>query len=299
MSTTAEQVPDRVALTIFQGRAGDHNDRAYAGARAVGRELERRLGVEAITVGHPEPPLNVGWHEELDAARPGLQELRVRYQRVLAAGQAPISALTRCAASLATLPVVAEHFPSALVLWLDAHADLNTPESTVSGYLGGLAFSGPMGLWHTGLGGNLAPAHAILVGARDIDPPEQAVIDAGVLRLVHLGPDAPDRLREMTAHHPVYLHLDCDVLDPQIVPTDYAVENGLTLDDLQAIASALAETRVLGVEIAEFQASFEPSGPDHPPAELLDALAPLFDAADARRIPEQGGWPSKRGAAQV
>ena len=299
MSTIGENAPDRVAVTIFQGRAGDHNDRAYPGARAVGRELAARLGVEAVTVGEPEPPLGLGWQEELDAARPGLQALRVRYQRVLGSGRAPITALTRCAASLATLPVVAEQHPGAIVLWLDAHADINTPESTASGYLGGLAFSGPMGLWHTGLGGNLAPAHSVLVGARDIDPPEQALIDAGVVRLVPLGPDLPDRLRDVTGEHAVYFHLDCDVLDPQIVPTDYAVDNGLTLDDLHAASQALADTQIVGVEIAEFQASFQPDGPPHPPDELLDALAPLLDAADARPPGARGGWPTKRGATQM
>ena len=279
MPTTDAQARDRVALTIFQGRAGDHNDRAYPGARVVGGELERRLGVPAVTVGVPEPPLSLGWREELDAALPALQELRVRYQRVLSAGQAPVTALTRCAVALATLPVVAEHHPNAVVLWFDAHADINTPENTASGYLGGLAFSGPMGLWHTGLGGNLAPANSILVGARDIDPPEQGLIDNGVVRLVPLGEGLPDRLREIVAGRPVYFHLDCDVLDPDIVPTDYAVEHGLTLDELHAAATALAETPVIGVEIAEFQASFEPDGPDHSPAELLDALGPLFERA--------------------
>ncbi len=281
MPTTDAQARDRVALTIFQGRAGDHNDQAYPGARAVGRELERRLGVEAVTVGAPEPPLNLGWREELDAALPALQELRVRYQRVLSQGQAPVTAITRCAVALATLPVIAEHHPNAVVLWFDAHADINTPENTVSGYLGGLAFSGPMGLWHTGLGGNLAPANSILVGARDIDGPEQALIDTGVVRLVPFGPDLPDRLREVVAGRPVYFHLDCDVLDPGIVPTDYAVEHGLTLDDLHGAAEALAESAVVGVEIGEYQAAFDPDGPEHPPTDLIDALTPLLDAADA------------------
>ncbi|WP_275477567.1 arginase family protein [Aureimonas ureilytica] len=42
---------------------------------------------------------------------------------------------SRCAVSIATLPVVAKHHPDACVVWFDTHADLNTPESTTSGYL--------------------------------------------------------------------------------------------------------------------------------------------------------------------
>ncbi|WP_444847916.1 arginase family protein [Duganella caerulea] len=49
-----------------------------------------------------------------------------------------MTASSRCAASLATLPVVARHRPDACVVWFDAHADLNTPSTTDSGYLGGM-----------------------------------------------------------------------------------------------------------------------------------------------------------------
>ena len=59
-----------MALTIFQGRVGDHNDRGFTGAAAIGAEWERRLDLAGTIVGTPEPPLNVGWREELTAATP-------------------------------------------------------------------------------------------------------------------------------------------------------------------------------------------------------------------------------------
>jgi hypothetical protein len=40
------------ALTVFQGRAGDHNDRGFSGAPAIGAEWQRRLRLTAATIGH-------------------------------------------------------------------------------------------------------------------------------------------------------------------------------------------------------------------------------------------------------
>ena len=51
-----------------------------------------------------------------------------------------------------TLPVMARYHPDALVVWFDAHGDLNTPESTTTDYLGGLVLSGPVGMWESGPG---------------------------------------------------------------------------------------------------------------------------------------------------
>ena len=129
-----------LALTVFQGRVGDHNDRGFGGASAIGAEWQRWLGLTAATVGTPEAPLNTGWRAELIAATPTLDEMSHRYDAIYSAGQTPVSALTRCAVALATLPVVARYHPDALVVWFDAHGDLNTPESTTTDYLGGLAY---------------------------------------------------------------------------------------------------------------------------------------------------------------
>ena len=59
---------NRVAYTIVQGRAGDHNDLGMSGAAAIGRALARRTGLKLAILGEPQPFLDVGWREELDAA---------------------------------------------------------------------------------------------------------------------------------------------------------------------------------------------------------------------------------------
>ncbi len=266
-----------IALTVFQGRAGDHNNLAIPGARSLGEMLSNRLDLPFQIIGNPESALNVGWKVELEAAMPALRSMAAQLDSILGRGLLPLTASSRCAVSLSTLPVVARHRPDACVVWFDAHADLNTPDNTISGYLGGLALSGPAGLWESGLGAGLSLSNIILVGQRDLDPPEQALVDAGKVRLIAPHANLADELREALAGRPAYVHLDCDVLDAGIVPTDYRHTNGLTLADLQAACTAIASSEVVGFEISEFEIAWEEGGHPVSPAGLLDAVQPLID----------------------
>lgn len=249
------------------------------GALAIGDEFERRTGISPVIIGIPEPALNVGWREELDAALPLLEEMQSRFDDVLAEGAVSIAATSRCAVSLATLPTVAKHHPLACIVWLDAHADLNTPEMSATGYLGGLALAGPLGLWDTGLGGGLSLQQVVLVGQRDLDPYELELIRLNRIPHIKPGDDLTAELKAAIAGRPVYVHLDCDVLEPGIVPTDYRHAGGLSLEDLRACCEVMAEHDFVGIEIAEFQNAWEIDGSPVSPSALLDALEPLLDTA--------------------
>ncbi|MGH8778240.1 arginase family protein [Paraburkholderia sp.] len=283
------------ALTIFAGRTADRNARGMAGAAKVGAALARRLGLEPVRIGEPEAPFDGDWRAQLAAALPSLKLLSARYDRLLRAepGAPLLTVMGRCASALATLPVVARYRPDAAIVWFDAHGDCNTPATTKSGYLGGLVLTGASGRWSanapgvdaTGLGADLDLANVILVGARDLDPSERALIDAGALTLVPAGDRLAERLRTAIAGREVYVHLDCDVLNPGIVPTEYAVDGGLSLDELSAAAQVLADSGAIGLEIAEFEDGWSGAqaalkGADAPcaPDALLDALAPLMGA---------------------
>jgi arginase len=265
-----------IALTTFRGRAGDRNSLAMPGADAVGAALARRFELVPTSIGTPQPPLNAGWRQELDAALPSLRELAGHYETLFQRNLAPLTAMSRCAVALATLPVVARHRPDAKIIWLDAHADLNTPEATPTGYLGGLVVAGAAGLWESGLGGDVDLSRVVLVGVRDIDPHERALFDAGRARMISRAGLASE-LKQAIGGDPVYVHLDCDVLDPGIVPTEYRCPDGLSLADLRQAAQVMAESEVIGVEIAEFQAAWEEGGEPVSPEPLLSALQPLLE----------------------
>jgi arginase len=258
-------------VTTYAGPAGDHNDRAMRASTLVGEALARRLGVPAQVVGDPVTADPQGWRVELERARSALSLMRQRTDQVLARGWLPVAATTRCAVSLATQPTILRHRPDAVVVWLDAHGDINTPDDTATGYLGGMALSGALGWWDAGLDAGPADSRAILVGARDLDPAERMRVEAGDVTVVYAGPAIGDRLAEVIAGRPVSFHLDCDVLEPGLVATDYQVPNGLTLEDLHACAEAAALSEVVGVEVSEFEGTAQASAKN-----LLDALDPLL-----------------------
>ena len=268
-----------VALLHYAGRAGDHNDLAMVASRELAAALSDRLGVMPTVVGSPEPALSVGWAQEIAVATPTLRQMAERLDEAFRAGLTPVTANSRCAVAIATLPVVAAHRPDAVVVWFDAHGDLNTPTNTTTDFLGGMALSGPLGLWDSDFGNGLDPRNAILVGARDLDPAEQELVDSGTVALVEVGPFLPDDLRRAVAGRPVYVHVDCDVLEPGSVPTDYEVPDGLTLDDLRAAFAVLAESEVVGLQVGELESAPDPEDPPSYVTALIAALEPLLPGA--------------------
>lgn len=263
----------RPAVLHFAGRAGDRNGNAYlAGAR-----LAAAWGPEVTTIGTPAPALGHGWAEELVAATPELQLLAERLGETLSAGRTPLIALGRCAASLATLPVLADRYPGAAVVWFDAHGDLHTPDTTGSGYLGGLTLAGALGWWDSGLGAGVDPADVLLVGARALDPAEQDLIEAGVITRLPVSASLAADLGAWVAGRPVVVHVDCDVLEPGTVPVELPVPAGLSLDQLHDCAVVLAVGDVVAVQVAELELH-DPPDDDAGAAvrRLTAALAPLL-----------------------
>jgi arginase len=116
------------------------------------------------------------------------------------------------------------------LLWLDAHPDFNTPETTRSGSLGGMPVAVATGRCLTnlrldaGLDPPLADQHVVMGGVRLTDPLEQHLLDQSRIEQVtvdDLRTMSPavtaqlDRLSRLTDK--IYVHIDMDVLDPREV----------------------------------------------------------------------------------
>jgi arginase len=108
------------------------------------------------------------------------------------------------------------------VLWLDAHPDLNTPESSPSGGFGGMALRSIVGEGADGLAldeaTRVAPERVVLAGVRAVDDEERRFIDEhGIVELTVedlADPAAVVRAIEATGAGRVFVHIDLDVLDP-------------------------------------------------------------------------------------
>ncbi len=124
------------------------------------------------------------------------------------------------------------------VVWLDAHGDLNTPETSPSGNVWGM----PLRMLIDSE--TVRPEDVVLIGARNLDPPEEAFIgESGI----HLG---VEELNEaLDGADVVYVALDVDVLDPDDDVIMFMPEpDGPTGDEVRAILERIAgsNTRLAG-----------------------------------------------------
>ncbi|MGW6174393.1 arginase family protein [Arthrobacter sp. NPDC055138] len=259
-------------LIINQGRVADRTEGALVGARKAGRALAEHLSVEATVVGQPSPAIQDDWRPALEQAADTLRGLAETVGSSLDAGDIPLLVTNTCAASLATMPVAAERHPGAVFLWIDAHGDFNTPDTTESGYLGGMALAGACGLWDSGHGGTVNPRNVILVGARDIDTAEMDLLQHAGVTILSPEQATPEAVLELVAGRPVWIHVDWDVLEPGYIPAAYKIPSGLLPRQVAAIFSALPNGDVLGVELAEFEAG----DPDVPEALSVELIVETF-----------------------
>ncbi len=188
--------------------------------------------------------------DDLRDSRGCLLEAGGQVGDALAAGSVPVLVAGHCPICLTTLPAVHAHRPDARVLWLDAHPDFNSPETTPSGFLGGMCLAGACGVWDSGFEGTLPAYQVVLAGLRDLDDGEAELVQESGALVVD-APAASDALDG----HPVYIHLDLDVLDGDIVPAEFPAPGGLTLAELAGILAGVgASSEVLGIEITCFPA---------------------------------------------
>ena len=265
-------------MTVYAGRAGDRNPRAMQGAVSLGNEIAQRYAGSVRSVGASAQIVNGGWALQLREAMPDLRLLAGDLKRRLDTGKPAITVVGRCAAAIATLPVVAKLHPKTAIVYFDAHGDCNTPQDKNvldSAYLGGMVLTGAAGEWETGLGMDLDLSQVVLVGSRDLDPPERQKIETGRIRLVENGPCFVDRLLAAIGGRSVYIHLDCDVLEGGLVPTEYQVPNGLSYAALEEACTALSKLTVIGLEIAEYEGTW-PDGKPANPDRLITSVAPIL-----------------------
>lgn len=162
--------------------------------------------------------------------------------RARAAGRFPLVLGGDCLVSLGVLAGLGRADETGIV-WIDAHGDFNTPEISISGYLGGmpLACATGRGLPDLRAACGLVPIaeqNVALLGARDLDPLEQRALQASAVALVssaELGAD--DTLNAALAGiarlAQVYVHVDIDVLDMAEAPgVDFPTSSGLALPQL-------------------------------------------------------------------
>ncbi|KAJ1720452.1 Arginase, catabolizes arginine to ornithine and urea [Coemansia erecta] len=155
------------------------------------------------------------------------------------------------------------------VVWVDAHADINTPETSESGNLHGCPLAYILGLCEPAAGageeedpfawvpaGCVRTDRLVYIGLRDVDAAEKTLLRKhgikafsmhdvdkhGIGRVVEMALDHVNRDRSL----PVHVSFDVDALDPSVAPaTGTPVRGGLTFREGHYICEAVAETGCL------------------------------------------------------
>ncbi|MCW2964767.1 MAG: arg [Actinomycetia bacterium] len=141
-----------------------------------------------------------------------------------------------CCAHVGAVRELARRHGRVAIVWLDAHGDLNTAESSPSGNAWGM----PLRMLIDA--GDVAAEDVTLIGARNLDPPEEAFIAAAGIRR-ELG-ELPDN---------VYVALDCDVIDPPEADVWMPEPGGMPLDELEALLAGIP--RPMGAGFTGLRAS--------------------------------------------
>jgi arginase/N-omega-hydroxy-L-arginine amidinohydrolase len=194
----------------------------------------------------------------------------------------PLIFANRCGASLATIAAALRYRPETKVVWCDAHADFNSPQSTSTGYLGGMVLTALCGLWESGLGAGLRPEQIVLVGQRSIDREEQALIDLHGVKIIKArdGTIDPTELVEAVGGAPVWFHIDTDVIDPLYLPAEYQVDLGLHPMAVRAMLTVLAQTsELVGFEMTEFEQPQNAELRTRALASIMMMIEPVLEAS--------------------
>ncbi len=252
-----------VPMDLGQGRRGVDMGPSALRYGQLDQQLER-LGLEWVDLG--------------DIDVPTAEELRVEHSGPgggMGYLEAILRACERTAERLLSLPEAV--FPIVLggdhsislgsvtgcsrqqrlgLLWIDAHGDFNTPETSPSGNIHGMPLAALCGLGDLRLvnlmweGAKIRPEDVVLIGVRDLDRQERQLLrSSGVavytmteidhLGLAEVAARAFDRLERLDR---VHVSLDADVLDPEVAPgVGTPVPGGLTYREAHLLMELIAD----------------------------------------------------------
>lgn len=254
-----------IPMDLGQSRRGV--DMGPSALRYAGlHERLQRLGYATEDLGNMEireratiPPKGHGL-DFLPAVVRAARKIHATAANAIEAGRIPLFLGGDHSISVGTIGGVTAAGPAG-VLWIDAHGDFNTPESSPSGNIHGMPLAALLGLGAPQLvnlgrpGAKLAPRDVVLIGVRDLDPPERDLLRAQDVRvytmseiddrgIADVARDALQRLAHVSRLH---VSLDLDVMDPREAPgVGTPVTGGITYREAHLLMEIIARDGRLG-----------------------------------------------------
>jgi arginase len=253
----------RIALIQVPYHLGHEDVGMGAGPRRLERSAVAALrasghDVEVVRVRRGDSETN-----EIGASFDVVRRVAETVAAAVERGAFPLVVSGNCMSSIG---VVAGSGRDLGVVWLDAHADFNTPESSLSGSQDGMGLSILTGTGWRALRETIpgyrpvAEENVVLVGVRDVDPLEQERLDRSAVAVAAGGEGVERALDGLAGVDGVYLHVDLDVLDPsEGRANEYAAPGGLLAADIERIVAAVGERApIRGAAVTAYDPAADP-----------------------------------------
>ncbi|HEX6479427.1 MAG TPA: arginase family protein [Ktedonobacteraceae bacterium] len=265
-----------IQLIAIPYDSGHRGERMGAGpeyflSQSVDEILRRQgwtINVETVEAQHL-------FRAEIGTAFELCRSLAQRVRRAQEQGAFPLILSGNCNSCLGTLSGIDSSTVG--IIWFDAHGDFNTPETTTEGFLDGMGLATATGHCWTTLAMTIPGFAAIpddqvlLVGVRQLDPAEQTLLEQSQVmhvrgeqvRAFGLQESLARPLRELRSRvRRVYVHIDLDVLDPQVGQANsYAEPNGLSLPEMEQAITLIARQFVIAASaLTAYDPTCDPEG---------------------------------------
>jgi arginase len=214
-------------------------------------------------------PVSMKWQAEVQTSFELMRTVAEQVRAARAARRFPLVLSGNC---LSAVGVIAALGAGTGVMWIDAHGDFNTPQTTTSGFLDGMTLATVTGRCWAELARSIegfvpVPDKAVVMfGTRDLDPGEgSALARAEIVRLsAQAALDEVEPVLQSIAQtmDKFYVHLDLDALDPSEGRANgYAARNGFSNEKLQELLTAIAShLPIEALTIASYDPAYDTEG---------------------------------------
>ena len=196
----------------------------------------------------------------------GYQKLYQNMTTSLLQNELPITLGGDHSISLATVPAALDIFKNEIsILWIDAHADINTPNTSTTQNLHGMPVASIYKFMEPLVKSYYQPTYnqIIYLGLRDIDEPERKLLDKHNItyysqkNIQQLGmPTILEYVNKLTKQN-IHISFDIDVMDPSLIfSTGTPVENGMNMEEANQLITFLKKNKTIkSIDFVEYNPS--------------------------------------------
>ncbi len=309
MAVKIVRQPNKIALIGAPSSAAAFSpgsEKAPAALRAAGLvEKLQSIGYEVTDYGDCAPQLFADDDEHkrarnIPAIVASLNDLKPRAELAVKSGALVLVLGGDCTQIVALLTGARRYYKHISLLWFDRDADLNTPASTPSGRLDGMALAGIHGRGSAELvrfwsePPLVREPDTLIYGLERVDPAEQEVLSRSPLRHVYAadiqlkGASAAAQAALSQLHaeaRDFVLHVDLDVVaQEEFAPTNVPGSGGLTFGDVQASLNEFVKQKnLIGLDVAQYNPDKDPDGAGA--KRLVELLSEALAARFAELVP--------------